>query len=154
MLKKKTFIFVWKIKVLDQSMLSLISTFELTNLKYDKFMIQVNIFFVQKIPFQVSVMVFVSSMLFPDTGGGVSPCQAVCCFPTQGLKYCGALHHFRSDDTYARWEIGRLGSNLFWLNKKKRKVWLVIYPNRANDTKLNKFVGLTTHLSRANDNRK
>ena len=84
----------------------------------------------------------------------VPPCQAVCCFPTQGLKYCGALHHFRSDDTYARWEIGRLGSNLFWLNKKKRKVWQVIYPNRANDTKLNKFVGLTTHLSRANDNRK
>ena len=37
------------------------TTFELTNLKYD---------FVQKIPFQVSVMVFVSSMLFPDTGGG------------------------------------------------------------------------------------
>ena len=30
--EKKTFIFVWKIKVLDQSMLSLISTFELTNL--------------------------------------------------------------------------------------------------------------------------
>ena len=42
----------------------------------------------------------------------------------------------------------------FLLNKKKRKVWLVIIPNRANDTKLNKFVGLTTHLSRANDNRK
>jgi len=47
---------------------------------------------------------------FP-TQGGMPPCQAVCCFPTQGLKYCGALHHFRSDDTYARWEIGRLGSN-------------------------------------------
>ena len=47
---------------------------------------------------------------FP-TQGGMPPCQAVCCFPTQGLNYCGALHHFRCDDTYARWEIGRLWSN-------------------------------------------
>ena len=85
MLKKKTFIFVWKIKVLDQSMLSLISTFELTNLKYDKFMIQVNIFFVQKIPFQVSVMVFVSSMLFPDTGGDV-PVPSSMLFPDSGFE--------------------------------------------------------------------
>ena len=30
-------------------------------------------------------MVLVSSILFPDTGG-MPPCQAVCCFPTQGLK--------------------------------------------------------------------
>ena len=46
----------------------------------------------------------------------VPPCQAVCCFPTQGLKCCGALHHFWSDDTYARWEIGRLGSNRYTIN--------------------------------------
>ena len=46
----------------------------------------------------------------------------------------------------------RLARYFFLLNKKKRKVWLVIYSNRANDTKLNNFVGLTTHLSRANDN--
>ena len=84
--EKKTFIFVWKIKVLDQSMLSLISTFELTNLKYDKVMIQVNIFFVQKIPFQVSVMVFVSSMLFPDTGGGDVPVPSSMLFPDSGFE--------------------------------------------------------------------
>ena len=129
------------------------TTFELTNLKYDKVMIQVNIFSYKKFLFKFLLWCLCPVCCFL-TQGGMPPCQAVCCFPTQGLKYCGALHHFRSDDTYARWEIGRLGSNLFWLNKKKRKVWLVIYPNRANDTKLNKFVGLTTHLSRANDNRK
>ena len=42
--------------------------------------------------------------------------------------------------------------DLLDIQRKKRKVWLVIYSNRANDTKLNNFVGLTTHLSRANDN--
>ena len=55
-------------------------------LKYDKVMIQVNIFFVQKIPFQVSVMVFVSSMLFPDTGGGDVPVPSSMLFPDSGFE--------------------------------------------------------------------
>ena len=38
---------------------------------------------------------------FPNHGG-IPPCQAVCCFPTQVRKFCGAHHYFQPDDMSTR----------------------------------------------------